>query len=980
MLKDKLDRKFMVSRTEKNGCRLVKSCILVNLILLTALIMSNATSAASVIYYLRNNATVQSVGVDGDTNYSATGTTITVVPYKNLLQKNTGARNAIDYTTASTAEVEVFRFYLISNYSSDTLISANTTGYIRWRATSNTNIVNVSLIDYNPANGAKTLIGNRSFTTTGGTTITTYQGTINHSAYTVQAGNRLMFRINTTTPTPGTVRLAFNDWISNITVIETALSNKTLKVYTSRYSVFAPWAFKPSASGLSTDFIAYALLMGADGKPAFGENITFKIYSPAGLKATKYDITKSNGIANISYDVINDIGQSVDPDYGSWNVTAYLTNDTMLQEITYMKIEEGGYVLGGGMEGCTYPYCHNSGTQDRGGYTRSPYTENYNQTSTRAEAAHTKSGGMGGGHVGKGCYYCHPGYSPNNKTGSYGSTSDVHDATCDYCHGNWTYISGTGAGQGKGIPKMPSCYDCHPLFNNNMTNISTLANLAAGDNISVYSYNYDRKAPLTGHNDTNYSYNQSVPCIVCHGPVHNTTKPDESQQFIKNTVTENTQCTTCHGNLQHSQSNPVYCTACHSQDAHTIQMLGKDGTYKNRQSSGAITSNKSDCTACHNSGSPDNFFGYLTSMNPLAYSINFDPVGKYNVQHPMANCTNSCHNTANFHNISKAAGGPDCLICHDSNGSANHRVDGNAIATGMHANLNPKTPADPNSKCWGCHDSNGTKPQNSMGDLYNTPYKCIDCHTSSGQKPGGYGAFIVDEHYPSGIDIKAISGISNLGACILCHNKTVMKVNYISPDNIDTNYSLVSHYGKNRTDIHTVNETNCSYCHQNISEFNDVFQKISNTQITHNFGKSCYLCHRTEGSIDGRIHDSSLVGGGGNDCIACHSPKDVNISKFGRHANINTSDGNGIVTNADCWTCHYQKDMNRSNVYLCESCHKNSSGIVKVNDSALIKSDFMHGSTSCKTCHAPIGSGYHLKGTVGPLGLVESILSLRQIS
>jgi len=291
---------------------------------------------------------------------------------------------------------------------------------------------------------------------------------------------------------------------------------------------------------------------------------------------------------------------------------------------------------------------------------------------------------------------------------------------------------------------------------------------------------------------------------------------------------------------------------------------------------------------------------------------------------------------------------------------------------GIHANLNPKNQSDPNSKCWGCHDSNGSKPQNGMGDIYNTPFKCIDCHTSSGQKAGGYGAFIVDEHYPSGKDIKLLSGNDSLEACILCHNKTEMKVNYISPDNLYTNYSLVSHYGKNRVDLHNINETNCSYCHQNLSEFNDIFQKISSTQVTHNNGKSCLICHRSTGSLEGRIHDISLLGGGGNDCISCHAPDDVNISKFARHANINTSDGPDKVTNNDCWTCHYQKDMDRSHVYLCDSCHTNSSGVVKITDLTLIKNDFMHGMTTCKGCHAP--TSYHLSGNVGPLGLVENIL------
>jgi len=121
--------------------------------------------------------------------------------------------------------------------------------------------------------------------------------------------------------------------------------------------------------------------------------------------------------------------------------------------------------------------------------------------------------------------------------------------------------------------------------------------------------------------------------------------------------------------------------------------------------------------------------------------------------------------------------------------------------------------------------------------------------------------------------------------------------------------------------------------------------------------RDCLVCHPIQNHVD---------------CVTCHTPEDVNISLFGRHSNINTSDGDNNVTNNDCWTCHYNKNMNTSNVYLCESCHENSSGIVQITDPTLIKSEFTHGMTSCKDCHAPIK--YHNNGTTGPLGIVESIL------
>jgi hypothetical protein len=168
--------------------------------------------------------------------------------------------------------------------------------------------------------------------------------------------------------------------------------------------------------------------------------------------------------------------------------------------------------------------------------------------------------------------------------------------------------------------------------------------------------------------------------------------------------------------------------------------------------------------------------------------------------------------------------------------------------------------------------------------------------------------------------------------------------------------------------MHNIVIKTCQNCHTTAP----TDHPINDPAFANYTAAQCLACH-------GDPHRVTLTGG--TDCIGCHVDKDVNITKFARHANMNTTDvGPNNVTNSDCWTCHYQKDMDRGHVYLCESCHTNNTGIVKVNDSSLIKSDFMHDSTTCKTCHAPATPGdptapaYHLNGTVGPLGLVERIL------
>ncbi len=165
--------------------------------------------------------------------------------------------------------------------------------------------------------------------------------------------------------------------------------------------------------------------------------------------------------------------------------------------------------------------------------------------------------------------------------------------------------------------------------------------------------------------------------------------------------------------------------------------------------------------------------------------------------------------------------------------------------------------------------------------------------------------------------------------------------------------------------MHEITVKDCHNCHTTAP----VNHPIREPEFAQKTYAQCLECH-------GDPH--KVTSAGGTDCIACHAPnegpKDVNISLFGGHAKINTSDGDGNVTNYDCWTCHYRKDMDKNNVYLCRSCHSNQPGIVPIANESLIMNDFMHDSTECRTCHAPKLSGYHLNGTVGPLGIVEKIL------
>ncbi|MDO8724625.1 MAG: hypothetical protein Q7J35_00985 [Candidatus Methanoperedens sp.] len=193
--------------------------------------------------------------------------------------------------------------------------------------------------------------------------------------------------------------------LSIILMSSVASAAQVLQVSSSRYSLFSPWAGKASDTSLSANFTGYALLLGDNGMPVSGVNITFEIWSPAVKKATRYNITAQNGLASVSYDTYPDFTSSTDADYGNWTIKAYVTGSPTVKDSTNMSMKAGGSGLSGG--GCGETYCHKTGTSS-GRFPLSPYTAGYGSTSSRAVAAHTKNN-----HIDEGCYACHPGYAAN---------------------------------------------------------------------------------------------------------------------------------------------------------------------------------------------------------------------------------------------------------------------------------------------------------------------------------------------------------------------------------------------------------------------------------------------------------------------------------------------------------------------------------------------------------------------------------------
>ncbi|HMB44895.1 MAG TPA: hypothetical protein VKL21_03635, partial [Candidatus Methanoperedens sp.] len=125
--------------------------------------------------------------------------------------------------------------------------------------------------------------------------------------------------------------------------------------------------------------------------------------------------------------------------------------------------------------------------------------------------------------------------------------------------------------------------------------------------------------------------------------------------------------------------------------------------------------------------------------------------------------------------------------------------------------------------------------------------------------------------------------------------------------------------------------------------------------------KICRTCHGSFLSANANMTEfvhNVAEGAGGEECLACHVNDlgkfpGINVTLFGRHKNVNTTDGDlGTLKNSDCRTCHYDfSNMSDVQTYTCNYCHDQG------NFSApMIKNHQPNGvnittAAYCSTCH-----------------------------
>ncbi len=400
-------------------------------------------------------------------------------------------------------------------------------------------------------------------------------------------------------------------------------------------------------------------------------------------------------------------------------------------------------------------------------------------------------------------------------------------------------------------------------------------------------------------NLNNASSNLNQACWACHA--NSTTPPKKHPPMFKASALT---CSTCHVNgigkfnpprttehTLHAANITVNatCQLCHGKP----QMINFNGSTtnstishygKNRTDMLDLNKTSTNCSYCH--------------QNPASeFSDVFNKTSRTNITHDGGISCSSCHGTGRLHNSTltnmQGFSLSNCVQCHGTSGFAPKKIDENVINLSIHANLNNAS-SNINRACWACH-SNSSNAPNTHPSISMPANTCSTCHVNNTVI---FSAPKTTEHTRHAVNITVNA------TCQLCHGKPQM-INL----NGSTLNSTISHYGKNRTGMLDLNKTStsCSYCHQNpASEFSDVFNKASRTNITHNGDLSCSSCHGI-----GRLHNSTLANMRGyslSNCVQCHGTSGFALNKVSEssinqsiHANLNNASSN---LNQACWACH----------------------------------------------------------------------------
>ncbi|MBW6518206.1 MAG: hypothetical protein K0A89_06865, partial [ANME-2 cluster archaeon] len=540
-------------------------------------------------------------------------------------------------------------------------------------------------------------------------------------------------------------------------------------------------AFGP---GVRTTVNMYALVLDADGMPLPSSNVTLTLRNPGGaIDYTLPTSTDSNGLINVPRDL------NAKNYYGKWQVEVNASGVTGSAQFIY---NWWGCVGGNGCSG------HGNENLGSGAPISSPYAGGSDAVvGDRSQHATT-------------CTVCHLSYNGQGLSQSVNTIGAHSSLSCDNanCHGS---ISSHNTNMIIG-----SCTNCHSSANTTMK--STLNGI-----VSTYS------------TTSTYHSNPAIPCVICHGPMHNITKPDPSAGTLG--PTEDSHCTTCHQGLtQHNTT--VACTECHTQDVHVIKFIQNDNNFATTRT------NAASCPDCHVGSGLASFatapkITQITHSNNILNGTLWDRGADFWTASDDESKCLYCHGEtkhsavaagyiASFKGANVMGGdlsGDWCSSCHKK-GSTNYNdmlttlsnvppeITGDSLygnySTGAqdgtsyydHSTISGFTDAD----CTECHKSTATEITPLMHEVKKASgMTCARCHAA-------YGTAVLSTQHNQSLNPGAPT-------CTDCHN--------------DTGYGDLSH--ANGPKVYTVNETNtCRNCH--IDGVNGFYER-------HTSSSDCTTCH-----------------------------------------------------------------------------------------------------------------------------------------
>lgn len=249
------------------------------------------------VAYYHDTTVGVAIGFDGTTNVTS-GTNQTIPPIITALLTTantcTGSARSANHPTGLYTHS---RWYLNTNYAVATNIAANPSGSAFLRGQATTNTVIVSLYDYDPVSGAKTLIGSSpAITLTGGGTTTAYPYTISSPLYTVPAGHRLMLEYNFNQPgATNNARVYCSAASAYISVTETAAP----LVVSASASTVAANPTSVAADNVTTSTITVTLKT-SSGLPVPGKTVTLAAGSGSSVITTVSGTTDASGVATFT--------------------------------------------------------------------------------------------------------------------------------------------------------------------------------------------------------------------------------------------------------------------------------------------------------------------------------------------------------------------------------------------------------------------------------------------------------------------------------------------------------------------------------------------------------------------------------------------------------------------------------------------------------------------------------------------------------